>query len=177
MGASGSGKSTLMRTLAGVWPFGEGLVELPEGDVALFMPQKPYLPLGSLREALLYPFGDPATTDARLLSVLDQAGLPGLSPLLGEHRLWSHVLSLGEQQRLAFGRVFLQRPAWVFMDEATSAIDEPGERALYERLIELLPGTAVVSVGHRSSLLAFHQTRLVLDGNGVWHQDESLAAP
>ena len=172
MGASGSGKSTLMRTLAGVWPFGEGLVELPENDVVLFMPQKPYLPLGSLREALLYPFGDPATTDARLVSVLDRAGLPGLSGLLNENRMWSQVLSLGEQQRLAFGRVFLQSPAWVFMDEATSAIDEPGERVLYERLIELLPHTAVVSVGHRSSLLAFHQSRLILDGDGDWRQEE-----
>jgi vitamin B12/bleomycin/antimicrobial peptide transport system ATP-binding/permease protein len=176
MGASGSGKSTLMRTLAGIWPFGEGLVELPENDVVLFMPQNPYLPLGSLRETLLYPYGDPSTTNAQLVSVLDQAGLPGLSGLLGEDRMWSHVLSLGEQQRLAFGRVFLQRPAWVFMDEATSAIDEPGERVLYERLIELLPRSAMVSVGHRSSLLAFHQSRLVLDGDGDWRLEELSAA-
>ena len=168
MGASGSGKSTLMRTVAGIWPFGEGTVELPAGDVSLFMPQKPYLPLGSLREALLYPFGDPATSDDQLRGVLDRAGLPELFPLLNENRMWAQVLSLGEQQRLAFGRIFLQRPAWVFMDEATSAVDEPAEGTLYGALIDLLPRTAIVSVGHRSSLTAFHDSRLVLCGGGHW---------
>jgi len=175
MGASGSGKSTLLRTLAGIWPFGEGTVELPRPDRVLFMPQKPYLPLGTLREALLYPFGDPATSDDQLRSALACAGLPELFALRDENRMWAQVLSLGEQQRLAFGRIFLQRPAWVFMDEATSAIDEPAERTLYERLIELLPHTAIVSVGHRSSLLAFHDSRLVLCGGGPWHVAEISA--
>jgi putative ATP-binding cassette transporter len=168
MGASGSGKSTLIRTIAGIWPFGEGSVEMPGRDSMLFMPQKPYLPLGSLRDALIYPFGDPATTDARLREALALSGLPELSPLLDENRMWNHVLSLGEQQRLAFGRIFLQRPAWVFMDEATSSIDEPAEGSLYKALLELLPGTAIVSVGHRSSLLAYHDSRLVLRGGGPW---------
>ncbi len=171
MGASGSGKSTLLRTLAGVWPFGEGRVELPEGNAVLFMPQRPYLPLGTLRDALLYPFGDSSTSDERLLSVMELAGLPALAGVLNENRMWSHVLSLGEQQRLAFGRIFLQGPGWVFMDEATSAIDEPAEGALYGRLIELLPRTAVVSVGHRSSLQEFHQSRLVLEGGGAWRTE------
>jgi putative ATP-binding cassette transporter len=135
------------------------------------MPQKPYLPLGTLRDALLYPFGDPATSDGRLLEVLERAGLSALSGLLGENRMWAQVLSLGEQQRLAFGRIFLQRPAWVFMDEATSSVDEPAEGALYEALIALLPRTAIVSVGHRSSLLAYHDSRLVLLGGGPWQLD------
>lgn len=172
MGASGSGKSTLMRTLAGIWPFGEGTVELPERESVLFMPQKPYLPLGTLREALLYPFGSPGTSDAQLASALDHAGLPELFELRDESRMWAHVLSLGEQQRLAFGRIFLQRPAWVFMDEATSAIDEPAEGQLYRTLMDLLPQTAIVSVGHRSSLLAFHDARLVLTGGGLWQVEE-----
>jgi len=172
MGASGTGKSTLLRTLAGIWPFGDGTVELPESERVLFMPQKPYLPLGTLRDALLYPFGDPATSDAQLSFALDRAGLPELFGLRNENRMWAHVLSLGEQQRLAFGRIFLQRPAWVFMDEATSAIDELGEGELYRTLIELLPTTAIVSVGHRSSLLAFHDSRLVLTGAGLWQVEE-----
>lgn len=172
MGASGSGKSTLMRTLAGIWPFGEGTIELPERESVLFMPQKPYLPLGTLREALLYPFGSPGTSDAQLASALDHAGLPELFDLRDESRMWAHVLSLGEQQRLAFGRIFLQRPAWVFMDEATSAIDEPAEGQLYRTLMDLLPQTAIVSVGHRSSLLAFHDARLVLTGGGLWQVEE-----
>jgi putative ATP-binding cassette transporter len=171
MGASGNGKSTLIRSIAGIWPFGEGRVEMPERDVALFMPQKPYLPLGTLRDALLYPFGDPATRDDQLLEVLERSGLSALSSLLGENRMWAQVLSLGEQQRLAFGRIFLQRPDWVFMDEATSSVDEPAEDALYEALIALLPRTAIVSVGHRSSLLAYHDSRLVLLGDGPWQLD------
>ena len=172
MGASGSGKSTLIRTVAGIWPFGEGRIDLPERESALFMPQKPYLPLGTLRDALLYPFGDPATGDSRLQEALERSGLSELSSLLGETRMWAQVLSLGEQQRLAFGRIFLQRPAWVFMDEATSSIDEPAEGSMYLALIELLPRTAIVSVGHRSSLLAYHDSRLALLGGGRWHLDE-----
>ncbi len=168
MGPSGSGKSTLVRAIAGIWPFGEGEVELPEGEPALFLPQKPYLPLGSLREVLLYPFGAPATSEEELRSALALAGLPALSERLGESRLWAQVLSLGEQQRLAFARIFLQRPAWVFMDEATSALDEPAEGQLYLALVEKLPRTAVLSVGHRSSLLSFHESRLLLQGEGRW---------
>jgi putative ATP-binding cassette transporter len=172
MGPSGSGKSTLMRTLAGIWPYGDGTVEMPGGQAVLFMPQKPYLPLGTLREALLYPFGLPSTSDAEVAFALERAGLPELFELRNESRMWAQVLSLGEQQRLAFGRIFLQSPAWVFMDEATSAIDEPGEAKLYRTLIEILPHTAVVSVGHRSSLLAFHDVRLVLSGGGAWRVEE-----
>lgn len=168
MGPSGSGKSTLIRTIAGIWPFGEGTIELPERDIALFMPQKPYLPLGTLRDALLYPHGDPSMADKDLVAILDRAGLAGLTGLLDESRMWAQVLSLGEQQRLAFGRIFLQRPAWVFMDEATSSMDEPAECAMYETLLKTLPQTAIVSVGHRSSLLSYHDSRIVLIGDGNW---------
>jgi len=171
MGPSGSGKSTLMRTLAGIWPFGSGSIQLPPREQILFMPQKPYLPLGSLRDALLYPFGSPETGDAELSFALERAGLAELFSLRHQSRMWAHVLSLGEQQRLAFGRIFLQRPAWVFMDEATSAIDEPAERELYRTLLELFPQMAIASVGHRSSLLAFHNARLLLTGGGLWQMD------
>jgi len=168
MGPSGCGKSTLIRALANIWPFGEGVVELPKDDAVLCLPQKPYLPLGSLRDVLLYPYGDPATAEAEIRAVLETAGLPSLSERLAESRLWSHVLSMGEQQRIAFARVFLQRPRWVFMDEATSALDEPAEAKLYETLIHELPLTGIVSVGHRSSLIAFHESRLVFEGDGRW---------
>jgi len=174
MGPSGSGKSTLLRTLAGIWPFGEGRLEVPDPRGVLFLSQRPYLPLGTIRDALLYPLGDPSVTDRQLREVLADAGLGRLASSLSEVRAWSLVLSLGEQQRLAFGRVLLQRPAWLFMDEATSAIDEPMERTLYERLMQTLPGTAVVSVGHRSSLLGFHDRRLTLDGSGGWRAGAAL---
>ena len=174
MGPSGSGKSTLIRALADIWPFGEGVVELPEADVVLCLPQKPYLPLGSLRDVLIYPFGDPATAETEIRAVIDLAGLSPLAERLAENRLWSQVLSLGEQQRLAFARIFLQRPRWILMDEATSALDEPAEAVLYETLIRELPLTGIVSVGHRSSLLAFHESRLVLQGEGRWSIDETL---
>jgi putative ATP-binding cassette transporter len=168
MGPSGSGKSTLIRALANIWPFGEGVVELPERDFVLCLPQKPYLPLGSLKDVLLYPYGDPATGEAEVREVLDTAGLPSLSDRLAESRLWSHVLSMGEQQRIAFARILLQRPRWVFMDEATSALDEPAEAKLYETLIHELPLTGIVSGSHRSSLIAFHESRLVFEGEGRW---------
>ncbi len=167
-GPSGSGKSTLMRVLAGIWPFGEGEIELPDGGKALFLPQKPYLPLGSLRDALLYPSGSPATPDERLHDVLEAVGLPGLILQLGEIEPWSQMLSLGEQQRVAIARVLLQQPEYVFLDEATSALDEPSERALYLLLTEVLPHTAIISVGHRSTLLIFHQRRIHLSGGGRW---------
>ena len=172
MGPSGSGKSTLIRALANIWPFGEGVVELPAGDTVLCLPQKPYLPLGSLRDVLIYPFGDPRTAETEILAVLDLAGLSPLSGRLSEVRLWSQVLSLGEQQRVAFARLFLQHPQWILMDEATSAIDEPSEAILYETLIRELPESGIVSVGHRSSLIAFHGSRLVLEGEGRWRREE-----
>lgn len=167
-GRSGLGKSTLLRALGGLWPFGSGHIVMPAPRQCLFLPQKPYLPLGSLRAALLYPAGDVATPDADLCALLERVGLPALIPHMGTVEPWSHVLSLGEQQRLAFVRVLLQRPYYLFFDEASSALDEPSEQMLYETVIAALPGSALISVGHRRSLRAFHRRELHLLGEGRW---------
>ena len=164
-GPSGSGKSTLLRTLAGIWPFAAGEVNIPARDRCLVLPQRPYLPLGTLREVLLYPFED-AVTDAEIEQALERVGLPDLRTALEDSRMWSQVLSPGEQQRLAFARAFLRKPAWLFMDEATSALDEAAEEQLYGTLIRCMPSAGIVSVGHRSSLLPFHERRLTLSSPG-----------
>ncbi|MBL6651651.1 MAG: ABC transporter ATP-binding protein/permease [Reyranella sp.] len=161
-GQSGSGKSTIMRAIAGVWPWGRGSVELPRGRIA-FMPQKPYFPLGTLRDAMLYPERPEGIDDADLREALHKVGLDHLRDRLGEEDRWDHILSGGEQQRVAFARVLIQRPHWVFMDEATSALDEAGQANVMRLLAEELPGTAVISIGHRPGLEAFHSRELVLE--------------
>ncbi|HTQ48229.1 MAG TPA: ATP-binding cassette domain-containing protein, partial [Polyangiaceae bacterium] len=168
-GPSGCGKSTLVRAIAGIWPYAEGEVAIPARDRVLFLPQRPYLPLGTLEDVLVYPYGGPVSA-ADLDQLLVDVHLPQLRPALGDDRMWSHVLSLGEQQRVAFARALLQRPAWLFMDEATAALDEPSEAELYRVLLARLPRTAIVSVGHRSSLLGFHERRLELSGAGHWRE-------
>lgn len=161
-GISGSGKSTLLRAIAGIWPFVEGKINLPERDQLMFIPQKPYIPLGTLREALLYPGSKPVSDDElRLLLVRCQIGY--LQDKLDLMADWSHVLSVGEQQRLAFVRAHIQQPIWLFLDEATSALDEETEAKMYSLLAEFLPMTTVVSVGHRSTLNKYHQKVLRLD--------------
>ena len=161
-GISGSGKSTLLRAIAGIWPFVEGTINLPERDQLMFIPQKPYIPLGTLREALLYPGSKPVSDDElRLLLVRCQIGY--LQDKLDLTADWSHVLSVGEQQRLAFVRAHIQQPIWLFLDEATSALDEETEAKMYSLLAEFLPMTTVVSVGHRSTLNKYHQKVLRLD--------------
>lgn len=161
-GVSGSGKSTLLRALAGIWPFARGKVVLPPQENLMFIPQRPYLPLGTLRDAVLYP-GTREFSDEVLKETLDLCRIGYLACHLQEEGDWSHVCSIGEQQRLAFARALLYEPQWLFMDESTSALDEETEKALYQVLAERLPGTTLVSVGHRSTLLRYHQRVLALN--------------
>lgn len=170
-GPSGAGKTTLLRALAGVWPYADGNVTLPEGS-ALFLPQRPYLPLGSLRTALAYPMGD--ADEARMRVALAQVQLGPLADRLDAQADWQQILSLGEQQRLAFARVLINRPRIAFLDEATSATDEGLEHALYQLLRRELPSCMLVSVGHRSTLAAHHTHRLSFVAGGRW-QFESLS--
>lgn len=166
-GPSGCGKSTLLRTLAGIWPFGKGAIAIPHGEKILFIPQKPYLPLGTLRDVLLYPDSS-GITDQDIQEVLVLCRLDKLADQLARVEAWSHILSLGEQQRIAFARAILQRPQWLFMDEATSGLDEPSEQELYQVLLERLKGSAIISVGHRSTLNAYHKQKLQFGIDGKW---------
>jgi vitamin B12/bleomycin/antimicrobial peptide transport system ATP-binding/permease protein len=161
-GQSGSGKSTIMRAVAGVWPWGKGTIHLPSGAIT-FMPQKPYFPLGTLRDAMLYPKVPEGITDEVLKDMLHKVGLDHLRDRLDETERWDHVLSGGEQQRVAFARVLVHKPDWIFMDEATSALDETGQENVMKLLIEELPETSIVSIGHRPGLEAFHTRELVLE--------------
>ncbi|CQR72816.1 ABC transporter ATP-binding protein/permease [Sporomusa ovata] len=167
-GPSGSGKSTLLRTLAGLWPYAQGDITVPEGQSSLFLPQKAYLPLGTLREVLLYPGPRQPVNDEDIYMAMSLCKLEGLKEQLDRVEEWSHVLSLGEQQRIAFVRALIHKPDWLFMDEATSALDEPTERVLYKLLCEHLPNTAMISVGHRGTLNSYHKKKLTLDGVGRW---------
>lgn len=152
-GPSGSGKSTLLRTLAGFWPYVKGHISMPAPSEMMFIPQKPYIPMGTSAEAVSYPL---ETADEEILSpLLVECGLSHLMEKTDTEADWSHILSLGEQQKLAFVRVFLRKPKWVFLDEATSAMDEETEEKMY-RLLTALPGTTVISIGHRSTLDKWH---------------------
>ena len=166
-GPTGSGKSTLFRAIAGIWPFGRGEIRMPAHGRSLFLPQKPYLPIGTLREVVSYPNLPGAVDDAVLRETLEAVGLPDLAGRLDESAHWALRLSPGEQQRIAFARALVQRPDWLFLDEATSAVDEAGEERLYTLLRERLPNTTLLSVGHRSSLRPFHSRQLVLTPHGV----------
>ena len=169
-GASGAGKSTLLRALAGIWPYGSGTITLPAGAKRLFLPQRPYLVLGSLRRALSYP-RTAAASDEEIARILTCVGLDHFSARLDDVDDWSRILSLGEQQRLAFARILLIRPDWIFLDEATSALDEPRERALYELLHQELPSASMISIGHRSTLFALHDTELHLSDQTYTYQE------
>ncbi|WP_029354238.1 ABC transporter ATP-binding protein/permease [Bosea sp. 117] len=162
-GASGSGKSTLLRAIAGIWPYGHGEVGLAPDARMLTLPQRPYVPVGSLRGALAYPDPMAGHTDEQFRAVLEAVGLGAFAARLDEHALWPSVMSGGEQQRFAVARALLVKPDVLLLDEATSALDEPGEAALYRLIYERLPGTAVLSIGHRASLRALHDRHLALE--------------
>ncbi|MGQ3302241.1 ABC transporter ATP-binding protein/permease [Reyranella sp.] len=161
-GSSGSGKSTLFRALAGIWPFGHGRVLIPAGARVLFLPQKPYIPIATLRDAVKYPDETSTANDAEIVQALEAARLGHLSGRLDEEAHWSNILSGGEQQRLAIARALVFKPDWLFLDEATASLDEANEAAVYSVLKERLPQATVVSIGHRPSLRQWHETRLDL---------------
>ncbi len=161
-GRSGSGKSTLFRALAGIWPFGHGIVERP-AERCLFLPQRPYIPLGTLRHAVTYPAAPEGMAEADVARALKDAGLGGLVPLLDEDANWPQRLSGGEQQRVALARALLARPDWLFLDEATASLDPEAEAELYRVLRARLPGTTIVSIAHRPDVAALHDRKLVME--------------
>jgi putative ATP-binding cassette transporter len=167
-GPSGAGKSTLFRTLAGIWPYWHGRIRLPQGARLLFLPQKPYLPIGTLKHAVAYPDKPSAFSDLEVGEALEATDLGHFALDLQRSENWAQVLSGGEQQRLAFARALLNKPDWLFLDEATASLPEGAQRALYRLLREKLPQTTLISIGHRESLAAEHPRRL------AW-QDHALA--
>ncbi len=161
-GPSGAGKSTLFRAIAGIWPFGSGRVGVPKGARMMLLPQRPYFPTGKLAAAVAYPAQPGTFDDGRIADVLHAVGLAPLAARLGEEDHWNRTLSQGEQQRLSIARALLHAPDYLFLDEATAALDEPAEAALYRLLQERLKGAAIVSIGHRAALNAFHRRRVEL---------------
>lgn len=171
-GSSGVGKTTLLRTLAGVWPFAKGDIAVPVNR--LFLSQKPYLPQGTIRDALYYPAHAPTQDNDEIEhAILMEVHLAHLIPMLHEENSWSQILSLGEQQRLAFARLLISRPQVVFLDEASASMDEGLEYNMYQLLRNKLPNTTVISVGHRSTLKPFHKYYLSLEPQGVWYWNDT----
>src|ERR1700710_879704 len=161
-GPSGSGKSTLFRAIAGIWPFGTGSIAIPAQATLMMLPQRPYFPVGTLRAAIAYPAEASAFSAEQVGETLSAVGLPKLALRLDEDAHWNRTLSLGEQQRLGIARALLHKTQALFLDEATASLDGPSEAALYQLLQERLPATTTVSIGHRSTLAAFHRPRLPL---------------
>jgi putative ATP-binding cassette transporter len=165
-GPSGSGKSTLFRAIAGIWPFGKGAIKIPTDASLMMLPQRPYFPIGTLHAAIVYPGESDSISADRVREALTLVGLPQLGPRLQEEAHWNRMLSLGEQQRLGLARALLHAPDLLFLDEATASLDEPSEAALYKLLAEKLPDTTIVSIGHRSTLDAFHQRNISMVRDG-----------
>jgi vitamin B12/bleomycin/antimicrobial peptide transport system ATP-binding/permease protein len=165
-GPSGAGKSTLFRAIAGIWPFGGGVITIPASATLMMLPQRPYFPIGTLQAAIVYPAKPDAFSSAQVEQALTAVGLPQLASRLDEEAHWNRMLSLGEQQRLGLARALLHQPQYLFLDEATASLDEASEAALYRLLADKLKGTTTVSIGHRSTLEAFHDGHIVLDRDG-----------
>jgi vitamin B12/bleomycin/antimicrobial peptide transport system ATP-binding/permease protein len=166
MGPSGAGKSTLFRAIAGIWPFGGGSIAVPANASLMMLPQRPYFPIGSLQAAISYPAEASTYSPDQIRDVLIAVGLPKLAERLNEEAHWNRMLSLGEQQRLGLARALLLKPQYLFLDEATASLDEASEAALYRLIEQKMPQTTVVSIGHRSTLEAFHQRNVVLAHDG-----------
>jgi putative ATP-binding cassette transporter len=177
-GPSGAGKSTLFRAIAGIWPFGSGSIAIPAKAKLMMLPQRPYFPVGSLKAAIVYPAEADTFSPDRVSDVLIAVGLPQFASQLEQEAHWNRMLSLGEQQRLGLARALLHAPQYLFLDEATASLDEASEEALYRLLEEKLPATTIVSIGHRSTLVAFHRRNVVLarEGDRFVLQDRSEAA-
>jgi putative ATP-binding cassette transporter len=165
-GPSGSGKSTLFRALAGLWPFGSGMITVPKNARMMILPQRPYFPIASLAAAVAYP-AKPGTFNAgKVAELIATAGLPALALRIEEEAHWNRMLSIGEQQRLGIARALLYAPDFLFLDEATASLDETAEAALYQLLERRLAHTTIVSIGHRATLAAFHKRRLGFSREG-----------
>jgi len=167
-GPSGCGKSTLLKTLTGIWPFYQGMIQIPAKKKLMLIPQIPYIPLNTLRDILIYPgISQPVSTES-LQKALLMCNLSSLTDQLDQANNWQRILSLGEQQRLTIARAILHKPDWLLLDEATSALDSQAELHIYTLLQKALPKTGLISVGHRDGLHKFHTMNLKLDGLGLW---------
>ncbi|MGY8708535.1 ABC transporter ATP-binding protein/permease [Bradyrhizobium sp. 18BD] len=168
-GPSGAGKSTLFRAIAGIWPFGTGTIAIPAQAKLMTLPQRPYFPVGALGDAVIYPAAPGAFQATRIRDAVIAVGLPDLAERLNEEGHWNRMLSLGEQQRLGLARALLHVPDYLFLDEATASLDEPSEARLYRLLAEKLPQATIVSIGHRSTLDAFHTRKVTMVKDGAIH--------
>ncbi|MDN4983503.1 ABC transporter ATP-binding protein/permease [Bradyrhizobium arachidis] len=179
-GPSGAGKSTLFRAIAGIWPFGTGTIAVPAKAKLMMLPQRPYFPIGALGDAVIYPAAPGTFQATQIRDAVISVGLPDLAERLSEDGHWNRMLSLGEQQRLGLARALLHMPDYLFLDEATASLDEPSEARLYRLLTEKLPQATIVSIGHRSTLDAFHTRKVTVVDDGAIHvlgQNDAPAEP